>query len=350
VGVGRGKKISVVLSPEEERTLRMWARAGTTEQRLAQRARAILASAEGLPLPEVSRLSGISVQNCSEWRRRFLVERLQGLTDRPRSGRPAEISVEKRIELQRLACEKRSDGATRWTVRALAKKTGLSPTTVHRFLNEGDLKPHKVEQWCGKSPDPEFEAKQAAIIGLYLDPPENALVLAVDEKSQIQALDRTQPELPMRSGQPRRQTATYKRNGTTCLLAALSVHEGTIDARCVDRNTHREFLAFLKHLYRQNPGVHLHVIVDNLSVHKHAEVQAWVKRRRRLTLHFTPTYASWLNQVEIWFNIFTRAVLKGGVWPSKQTLVKQIMTYIRTYNEEHAAPFQWTYAGKRDVA
>jgi putative transposase len=338
--------ISIGLTPEEEQTLRMWTRSGTAEQRMAQRAKVILLSAQRLPLPEISQKSGLSVQNCTRWRQRFVKQRLAGLRDLPRSGRPAQIPPEKRLEVQRLACEKREDGSNAWSVRELAKKAGVSSTTVHRILNEADLKPHKVEQWCGKSPDPEFESKQATILGLYLDPPENALVLAVDEKSQIQALDRTQPELPMRPGNPRRQTATYTRNGTTCLLAALAVHEGTIDARCVDRNTHLEFLAFLKHLYRQHPGKHLHVIVDNLSVHKHREVQEWVSRRRRLTLHFTPTYASWLNQVEIWFNIFTRDVIKGGIWRSKKELVAQIMHYIRNYNQDRAKPFKWTYTGK----
>jgi len=183
-----------------------------------------------------------------------------------------------------------------------------------------------------------------------MNPPENALVLCVDEKSQIQALDRTQPLLPMRPSNPKRLTATYKRNGTTCLLAALAVHEGTVDGRCVERNNHEDFLRYLKHLYRKFPGKELHVIVDNLSVHKHQKVKDWVSRRRRLTMHFTPTYSSWLNQVEIWFNIFARDVLRGGVWRSKQELVNQIMTYVKQYNELWAKPFKWTYTGKPLVA
>jgi hypothetical protein len=213
-------------------------------------------------------------------------------------------------------------------------------------LNEISLKPHKVHYWCGKSPDPEFEPKQAAIIGLYLSPPENALVLSVDEKSQIQALDRTQPELPLRPGNPKRHTATYTRHGTTCLLAALAVHEGTVEARCVDSNNRHVFLAFLKNLYRAHPHKQLHVVVDNLPLHKHPEVMEWVSRRRRLTLYFTPTYASWLNQIEIWFNIFARDVVKGGVWHTRQNLVDQIMFYIRRYNRDRAHPFTWTYTGK----
>jgi len=203
-----------------------------------------------------------------------------------------------------------------------------------------------VAEISGRSPDPEFEAKQAAILGLYLDPPINALVVCVDEKSQIQALDRTQPELPMQAGSPRRLTATYKPHGTTCLLAALAVHSGDVSGRCVDANDDTSFLRFLKALYRANPRRELHVSLDNLSVHKHHEVFAWVARRRRLTLHFTPTYASWLNQVEIWFGIFGRDVLEDAVWHSKAELVSHIMKYIRSYSSERATPFAWTYTGK----
>lgn len=168
------------------------------------------------------------------------------------------------------------------------------------------------------------------VIGLYMDPPDNALVLAVDEKTQIQALDRTQPELSLMPGRPRRQTTTYTRHGTTCPLAALAVHEGQVDGRCVERLTHRECLAFLKHLYRKYPHRQLHVTCHNLSTHKHAAVTQWVARRRRLTLHFTPTYASWLNQVEIWFHIFSRDVVRAGTWRSKADLVKRIMSYTNT--------------------
>jgi len=249
-----------------------------------------------------------------------------------------------------LACAKPQDGSNAWTIRKLSRSVGIGSTSVHRILNEGQLKPHKVEYWCGKSPDPEFEEKQAAILGLYLDPPDNALVLSVDEKTGIQALDRTQPMLPLSPGRPRRQTATYTRHGTTCLLAALAVHEGEVAGRCVDRNTHQEFLGFLKYLYRKYPGKHLHVIMDNLATHKHREVTAWAAKRRRLTIHFTPTYASWLNQVEIWFNIFSREVIRGGIWRSKKQLVTQILYYIKKYTEERAHPFKWTYTVKPLVA
>lgn len=335
----------IELSAEEEKTLCMWTRAGTTEQRLAKRARIILLLAEGLPVGEVSRQGGMSEISVFKWKRRFLELRLDGLADALRRGRPASITAEERLRVIDLATSTPRKGKTSWSVRDLAEASGLSATTVHRILSEGKLRPHKVEYWCGRSPDPEFEAKQAAILGLYLDPPENALVLSVDEKSQIQALDRTQPQLPMRAGEPRRLTATYKRHGTTCLLAALSVHDGEVTARCRDKNDHATFLAFLKTLYRKYPGRHLYVICDNLSVHKHTEVREWAERRRRLTILYTPTYASWLNQVEIFFNIFTREVVRGGVWASKRELIDQIMTYIKRYNEE-ATPFAWNYTGR----
>lgn len=226
-----------------------------------------------------------------------------------------------------LACTTPVDGSSRWSVRKLAEVSNHSKSAVQKILAEGAIKPHKTEYWCGKSTDPEFEQKQAAILGLYLNPPENALVLSVDEKSQIQALDRTQPLLPMQPDTPKRLTATNKRHGTTCLLAALAVHAGTVEGRCVEISNHEEFLKFLKMLYRKHQGKHLHVIVDNLTVHKHQKFKEWLAGKRRMTMHYTPTYSSWLNQVEIWFNIFARDVLRDGVWHSKQQLVSQIIVH-----------------------
>jgi len=335
----------IVLTSEEEQSLRMWTRAGTTEQRLSRRAQVILLCAEGLPIRVVGERCGLSELSVFKWKRRFLERRLEGLTDEPRPGRPARITASQRLAVVALATSTPEKGKTTWSVTDLARASGLSRTTVHRILAEGRLKPHKTEYWCGRSPDPEFEEKQAAILGLYLSPPENALVLSVDEKSQMQALDRTQPELPMRSGEPRRLTATYKRHGTTCLLAALSVHDGEVTARCRERNDQASFLAFLKALYRKYPRRQLFVICDNLAVHKGKDVREWAAKRRRLTILHTPTYASWLNQVEIFFNIFTREVMRGGVWSSKQELIAQTMHYIRCYNET-ATPFAWNYTGK----
>ena len=342
----KGQRARIEVTPEDAATLRMWAGSRRGERRLAERAQVILLSSAGASLAEISGRTGLSPQGCSRWRQRFAESGLDGLRDRPRPGRPLVIDAQVRLSVVALASSAPPDGCTHWSTRRLAEKTGIGATSVHRILHKGRLKPHKTDYWCGRSPDPEFEAKQAAILGLYLDPPTNALAVCTDEKSQVQALDCTQPELPMRSGAPRRLTATYKRHGTTCLLAALAVHSGEVSGRCVDANDHETFLRFLKYLYRAHPRQELHVILGNLSAHKHHEVLDWAARRRRLTLHFTPTYASWLNQVEIWFNIFARDVLKHAVWHSRAELVRQIMKYIRIYSSERAKPFAWAYTGK----
>lgn len=215
---------------------------------MALRARVILLAASGLSLKEIASETGLSFRICHKWCKRFLELRLEGLQDKPGRGRALSISPEERVALVALACTTPPDGSSRWSVRKLAEATGHSKSAIQRILAVGAIKPHKTKYWCGKSPDPEFQEKQAAILGLYLNPPEKALVLCVDEKSQIQALDRTQPLLPMRPGNPKRLTATHKRNGTTCLLAALAMHSGTIEGRCVESSNHEEFLKFLKTL------------------------------------------------------------------------------------------------------
>ena len=338
--------VRIKLSDEDKAVLGMWANSGKTEQRLAKRATVILLSDEGVPLSEISTRTGLTRKVCSKWRKRFAELGIPGLSDMPGRGRPKVYDAESRVDVLALACTTPVDGSTRWSVRKLAEVAGPSKSTVHAILSAGKLKPHKTHYWCGKSPDPEFSEKRASIVGLYLSPPENALVLCVDEKSQLQALDRTQPLLPMRPDDPARLTATYKRNGTTCLLAALAVHQGEVTAKCVDSANSQEFLKFLKRLYRQYPGKDLHIIVDNLATHKQADVKAWVTSKKRVYMHFTPTYASWLNQIEIWFNIFTRDVIRGGIWPSKQELVGQIMEYVKNYNKLWAKPFRWTYTGE----
>jgi transposase len=322
------------------------ARSTSLDFRYVQRAKVILLWLDGASLDESHTRLDMSRTAVNQWRRRFEAQRLAGLKDAPRPGRPALISATVRARVIETARSKPVDGSTTLSQRRIARACGVSQTTVHQILREADLKPHKIEYWCGKPTDPEFEAKMVDIIGLYLNPPENALVLCVDEKTGIQALDRTQPELPLRQGAPRRLTATYKRHGTVSLIAALSVHSGEVSAQTMDRNDADNFLAFLRRLYRQHPHQHLHVIVDNLSVHKDKKIAAWLGSRRRITLHFTPTYASWLNQIEIWFGILTREVLKGGVWTSKAQLVKQLMQYVRAYTRDRAKPFCWTYTGK----
>jgi transposase len=255
------------------------------------------------------------------------------------------ITQEQKLLVIQKACSKPEGGYTNWSQSRIAKEVGISQSKVFQILKETDLKPHKIEYWCGKSPDPEFEAKMINIVGLYMNPPENAIVLCVDEKTQIQALDRSQPLLPLKPGHPRRLTATYKRNGTVALIAALAVHTGEITAKTMTSNNSGNFLKFLKKLDRNYRRKKLHIIVDNLSVHKNKEVKKWLEGKRKFKLHFTPTYSSWLNQVEIWFNLLTKDVIKGGIWESAEQLASQLLEYIDTYNKTGAKPFEWTYTG-----
>ena len=264
----------------------------------------------------------------------------------PRPGQKPRITPEQKALVIQQACAKQEDGYTNISQRRIAKQLGISQSRVHQILKNADLKPHKLEYWCGKSPDPEFEAKMVEIVGLYMDPPQNALVICVDEKTQIQALDRTQPELPLKHGMAKRQTVTYKRNGTVALIAALAVHTGDIIGKTVKYNNAENFLVFLKKLDRTYRHKTLHIIVDNLSVHKDKTVKLWLSKKRKIKIHYTPTYSSWLNQIEIWFNIMTKDVLKGGIWKSTKQLADQIMEYIDTYNKTRAKPFQWTYTGE----
>jgi transposase len=323
--------------------LQCYARSHKAERRLVQRAQIILDWIAGLTYAHSSQKNQVTEPVIAKWRRRFAAAGLAGLADAPRSGRPATVTEADRTRVIHLACQRTASGTPRYSQQAIADQTGISQSWVSKILRGAVLKPHKTEYWCGKSPDPHFEEKMLAIVGLSLDPPDNALVLSVDEKTQIQALDRTQPELPLRVGTPRRITTTDKRHGTVSLLAALAVHTGEVIGREIDRNTGANFLKFLKYLDRQFPHVQLHLIMDNCSAHKNKTVAAWLAKKRKFHVHYTPTYASWLNQIEIWFSILTRAILKDGVWHSRKQLVDQLMTYIDTYNQEKASPFQWTY-------
>ena len=317
----------------------------TIESRMQLRANIILDWLDGYRYEDTRQRYEVSDVVISKWRSRFAKSGLNGLNDKYRSGKPIEISEESKALVVHYACTKPEDGRRRYSQQEIAKMTGISQSKVSDILRDTDLHPHKTEYWCGKSPDPEFYSKMIEIVGLYLNPPENALVICVDEKTQIQALDRTQPELPMRAGSPRRLTNTYKRNGTVNLVAALAVHSGEVTARTMHRNNAQNFLSFLKLLNRKYTNVQLHIIVDNLSIHKDKSVKEWLSKRRKMTIHYTPTYSSWLNQIEIWFNILTREVLKDAIWSSKQQLIEELMKYLEYYNENRAKPFQWTYTG-----
>lgn len=335
----------IVATKQQRDELLIMKRSLKIERRYSQRAEIILLSLEGKTLDEIIRETSMSKPIVNKWRQRFRNYGIEGLKDAPRSGKPPVITAAQKATVMQKACEKPSDGYTSWSQKRIAKAVGISQSKVHQILKQADLKPHKIEYWCGKSPDPEFESKMVNIVGLYMNPPENAVVICVDEKTQIQALDRTQPVLPLKEKAPKRLTATYKRNGTIALIAALAVHSGEITAKTMKSNNAQNFLSFLKKLDRTYRNKTLHIIVDNLSVHKNQSVKEWLSRKRKIKLHFTPTYSSWLNQVEIWFNILSKDVLKGGVWKSVEQLSKQMLQYIDTYNKTRAKPFVWTYTG-----
>jgi transposase len=336
----------IKLSDEEKEQLQKIKRSLKRENRIVTRAKIVLFLSEGKTYTEIMRFTDQSRASVAKWKKRFVAYGIEGLSDLPRSGKPRVVTARQEALVIEKACSKPEDGYTSWSQRRIAKSVGISQSKVNKILKDADLKPHTIEYWCGKSPDPEFEEKMTEIIGLYMNPPANALVLCVDEKTQIQALDRTQPELPLRQGNAKRQTATYKRNGVVSLVAALSVHKGEITAKTMESNNSSNFLSFLKSLGRKYPRKELHIIADNLSVHKHKDIKEWLSKKKNIHMHFTPTYSSWLNQIEIWFNILTKDVLKGGIWKSKEELVNQIMDYIKTYNMTRAKPFQWTYTGK----
>ena len=339
------KPIQIQLTERQIEELVTMQRSLKLERRYVDRARIILLSVEGKTMDTIMSDTHLTRRVVNKWRQRFLKFGMDGLKDAPRSGKKPTITAEQKAMVIKLACEKPKGGYTNWSQERIGKEVGISQSKVFQILKQADLKPHKTEYWCGKSPDPEFESKMINIIGLYMNPPVNALVLCVDEKTQIQALDRTQPILPLKSGNPKRMTATYKRNGTVSLIAALSVHSGEVLANTMESNNSENFLKFLKKIDRTYRGKKIHIIVDNLSVHKNKEVKKWLEGKRKFQVHYTPTYSSWLNQVEIWFNMLTKDVIKGGIWKSTKQLADQLMEYVRTYNDTRAKPFEWTYNG-----
>ncbi len=336
----------IELEPAVREQLLSLSRSRSGEHRSVIRSKIILMLADGKKYEDVEQHLGVSRHMLSQWKKRFMQLGIEGLKDQPRPGKPRKYDAYMRVSVIQRACEKPSNGNTNWSQRKLAEEFNVCQTTIFNILKEHDLQPHKVEYWCGKSRDPQFEEKMLDVVGLYLNPPVNAIVLSVDEKTQMQALSRTQPELPARPGDTRKQTATYKRNGTLALMAALEVQSGKITAKTIENNNSQTFLEFLKDLDCIYEGKELHIIADNLSAHKNKDVLAWVESKENITMHFTPTYSSWLNQIEIWFNIFTRDVIKYGVWDGKEQMTKQVLEYIKYYNENRAKPFCWKYDGK----
>ena len=296
------KASPLLISDADRDELSRWLRSGNLPQKLVFRARLILQLAEGLPVTTVAERNETSRKTVHEWKNRFMAEGIAGLNDLPRPGRPTVISEKAVQEVLRMTVEERPHESTHWSVRLMAKYAGLTMWQVRQIWDSADLRPHRIKTFK-ISNDPKFADKVVDIVGLYLNPPDNALVLSVDEKTQIQALDRTQPGLPLRPGQVERRTHDYKRHGTASLYAALNLASGQVIAEVTDQHRAVEFLKFLRKIDRSTPSkLDLHLILDNSSTHKTAEVQEWLQQHPRFKLHFTPTSASWINAVEGWFS------------------------------------------------
>jgi transposase len=321
------------------RALEAVVRAPTSQQRAVIRARILLRAADGLANQRIADELGVALMTVKLWRRRYAEAGLAGLADAPRPGHPPTYGREERNRLLALTLGPPPEGTSHWSVRDMARVSGMSPSTVHRIWSELGLKPHRTETFKF-STDPALEAKVRDIVGLYLDPPDGAVVLSVDEKTQIQALDRTQPMLPMRPGQVERHTHDYKRHGTTCLFAALEVGSGQVTTDHRARHTGADFLAFMRRVARAYPEGELCVVLDNVSTHTTPAVRAWLERNPRITFHFTPTSASWLNQVETWFGILTRKAIRRGSFGSVTELIAMIEAFTRSWNAG-ASPFVW---------
>ena len=334
----------IELSAKERMALESIVRSPSSPQRDVLRARIVLLAAADQRNEEIQALLKVSKPVVIKWRRRFAAQRVEGLRDEAGRGRKRKYNAAIRHRIAATACSTPpASVGTHWSVRTLAKHLGVGTMVVQSVLAAECIQPHRF-RYGKHSNDPEFEPKMLTVVGLYLAPPDNAVVLSVDEKTSIQALDRTQPRLPMKPHQIERLSHEYKRNGTASLLAALEVHSGQIRAQTIRRNNSDTFIRFLRRLLQAYPEVELYVIVDNGSSHTSKKTRAWVARQKRLHLAFTPTHASWLNQIEIWFGILTRKVVRRGIFASRQELVEKIMSFIESYNQE-APPFAWTYTG-----
>ena len=334
-------KAPVVLSKEQQQQLQSLAASRSLPHGLVTRARIVLLAAEGLTNQAIAEKVGLSKPMVGKWRQRYLEHGLAGLHDEMRPGRPRSVSDEEVAELIYKTLQSKPKGATHWTVRSMAEHTQISRPTVHRIWSAFGLQPHRQRHFK-LSTDPFFVEKVRDIVGLYLNPPDKAMVLCVDEKSQIQALDRTQPSLPMGIGYVEGVTHDYVRHGTTTLFAALNIATGQVLTACKRRHRHQEYLGFLKRVDAGVPAdLDVHLVVDNYATHKHPAVKRWLAARPRYHVHFTPTYASWLNQVEIWFNLITQRAIRRGTFKSVKELVSRIEQFVQQYNS-HCRPFAWT--------
>jgi transposase len=333
--------VAIDLTPGERRELESLASRRRTAQGLAQRARIALLAAEGVENKDISLRVGAAPNTVGKWRRRFAEHRVDGLYDEPRPGAPRQIGDDEVAEVVRQTLEATPRDATHWSLRSMAKAAGFAPSTIHRIWKAFNLQPHRTETFK-LSTDPLFVEKVRDIVGLYLSPPERALVLCVDEKSQIQALDRSQPLLPMRPGQIERRTHDYTRHGTLTLFAALNAATGKIIGRCYPRHRGREFLSFLREIERNvPPNLDVRLIMDNYATHKTPAIRKWLGARPRWHVHFTPTASSWVNLVERFFADITEKQIRRGVHRSTAELETAIRSYIDAFNED-PKPFRWT--------
>jgi len=331
----------VALTLEVRRELEGWTRSRTLPAGIVRRARIVLMAADGLNNKTIAEKVGLSGAMVGMWRKRFLAQGMAGLYDEPRPGGPRTIADEQIAAAIRKTLQTKPADGTHWTCRSLAKDASLSKSTVHRVWNAFGIQPHRQKHFR-LSTDPYFVEKVRDLVGLYLNPPDNAMVLCVDEKSQIQALSRTQPILPLGLGYVEGVTHDYVRHGTTTLYAALDIASGQVLTRCTPRHRHQEFLHFLREIDANVPtDLDLHLVVDNYATHKHAQVRRWLAARPRFHVHYTPTYGSWLNQVEIWFNIITQRAIRRGSFRSVKDLVTTINHFVQEYNAR-CSPFVWT--------
>lgn len=335
-----------VVSAEQRAVLENWVRSHGTAQQVGRRAHIILKAAAGVANAAIAREVGVAPNTVVSWRRRFAQGGPAALTKvAPGRGRKPWVADAAKVRaIVEATCQTTPPGATQWSCRSMARAQGVSHTTVQKIWRAHGLKPHLVKTFK-LSRDPQFEDKLTDVVGLYLHPPDKALVLCVDEKSQIQALDRTQPGLPLKKGRCGTLTHDYKRHGTTTLFAALNLLDGTVVGACYQRHRHQEFLSFLRRLDREFPTLALHLILDNYGTHKHPAVQAWLATHPRFHLHFTPTSSSWLNLVERWFRELTDKRIRRGVFRSVPHLVAAIEEFLAAYNQ-HPIPFKWTKSAK----
>jgi len=332
----------IALTDSDRQTLESLLRSPKTAQSLALRGRIVLMCNAGESVEAVAAAVGASTKAVYKWKNRFKKSGLKGLSDLPRSGQPKKLTEQKIKEVLKLTVERIPHEATHWSVRLMARYAGITTWQVRQIWAAADLKPHRLKSFK-ISNDPLFAEKVVDVVGLYMNPPDNTIVLSLDEKTQIQALDRTQPMLPLKPGQIERRTHDYKRNGTMSLYAAFDILTGEVMGRVTKRHRAKEFLDFLRQIERSTPKeLDLHIILDNSSTHKTAEVQKWLAEHSRITPHFTPTSASWLNAVESWFSQLERKSIYRGVFSSVTELRNEIHRFIKAHNATSAKPFKWT--------